>query len=417
VLIGHTLKGRYRVYDQLGVGGAATVFLARDSETGQMVVVKLVHAHLVNDQFKGRFQREIDLLQQIEDPHIICLYDWALEELEEHDSELDAKLSYIIEEFVEGHTLADIIDTRAPLEESDALAIASQIAEGLVVIHSHGIVHRDIKSQNIMLTPENVAKIIDFGIAKGPDHATLTDPSHFAGTLYYAPPEQILGAHNVDNRADIYALGVVLYEMLTGALPIKDREFGTIATRVISGDLDPITGVSAPVELLVNDMLAHKVDDRISSAEEVVRRIEDIIGGGDVSPEIPERPAVFATIRADRIEMPQPVSHGPTYMLVTLSGKRIPIKSSETIIGRSHPTDPIVPDVDLEGLGVEDARTASRRHCRVFQQGDQFYIEDLGSMNGTLLNGQLLTPGTPYQLSDGDQIMTGRVVLNFVRAD
>lgn len=412
MLIGHTLKGRYRVYDQLGVGGAATVFLARDAETGQMVVVKLVHGHLVNEQFIGRFQREIDLLQQIENPHIIRLYDWALDE---KDQELDAKLSYIVEEFVEGHTLADIIDTRAPLEEQDALAIAGQIAEGLSIIHEGGIVHRDIKSQNIMLTPENVAKIIDFGIAKGPDHATLTDPSHFAGTLYYAPPEQILGAHNVDSRADIYALGIVLYEMLTGALPIKDREFGTIATRVISGDLDPITGVSAPVEVLVKDMLAHNVEDRIASAEEVVRRIEDIIGSKDVSPEIPERPTVFSTVRAERVQV-SPPSQGPAYVLVTANGKRIPVKLPETVIGRSHPSDPIIPDVDLFALEVEDARTASRRHCRVFVKEDQFYIEDLGSMNGTLLNGEVLTPGTTYQLFDGDQIVAGRVLLNFMRA-
>lgn len=414
MLIGHILKNRYRVYDQLGVGGAATVYLARDSETGQMVVVKLVHAHLVNDQFIGRFQREIDLLQQIENPHIICLYDWALRE---HDPELDAILSYIIEEFVEGHTLADIIDTRAPLDESDALAIASQLSEGLKVIHNRGIVHRDIKSQNIILTPENVAKIIDFGIAKGPDHATLTDPSHFAGTLYYAPPEQILGAHNADNRADIYALGVVLYEMLTGVLPIKDREFGTIATRVISGDLDPITGVTVPVEVLVNDMLAHKVEDRIASAEDIIRRIEDILGSDNVSPEIPERPTTFSTVSAQRVEAAVQQQVVPTYVLVTAGGKRIPIRGPEIVIGRSHPRDPMVPDIDLFALGVEDARTASRRHCRLFLQEGGYSVEDLGSMNGTLLNGEILLPGTPHQLSTGDQIIAGRVVLNFVRAE
>ena len=414
MLIGHVLKNRYRVYDQLGAGGAATVYLARDAETGQMVVVKLVHAHLVNDQFIGRFQREIDLLQQIKNPHIIGLYDWALRE---HDPELDSVLSYIIEEFVEGHTLADIIDTRAPLEEPDALAIAGQIAEGLAVIHNRGIIHRDIKSQNIMLTPDNVAKIIDFGIAKGPDHATLTDPSHFAGTLYYAPPEQVLGAHNVDGRADIYALGVVLYEMLTGALPIKDREFGAIATRIISGNLDPITGVSASVETLVNDMLAHNLDDRIASAEEVVRRIEDIVGGKDVSPEIPERPAVFSTVRAERVQVQQKPPDESPYVLVTPNGKRISLKLPETVIGRSHPRDPVTPDIDLFALGVEDARTASRRHCRIFMRENQFYIEDMGSMNGTFLNGTPLTPSTPYQLLEGDQIVAGRVVFNFVRAN
>jgi len=205
--------------------------------------------------------------------------------------------------------------------------------------------------------------------------------------------------------------------MLTGALPIKDREFGAIATRIISGNLDPITGVSASVETLVNDMLAHNLDDRIASAEEVVRRIEDIVGGKDVSPEIPERPAVFSTVRAERVQVQQKPPDESPYVLVTPNGKRISLKLPETVIGRSHPRDPVTPDIDLFALGVEDARTASRRHCRIFMRENQFYIEDMGSMNGTFLNGTPLTPSTPYQLLEGDQIVAGRVVFNFVRAN
>ena len=275
MLVGRTLKERYRIYDRLGSGGAATVYLGRDSESGQMVIVKLVHGHLVNDRFMGRFQREIELLQAIHNPYVVTLYDWALEEF---DPETNQNLSYIIAEFIEGHTLADVIDTRGPLSEPDGLEIARQIALGLVDVHAAHIVHRDIKSQNIMITPENMVKIIDFGIAKGQGQATLTASAHFAGTLYYAPPEQILEAHGVDHRADIYALGVVLYEMLTGSLPVKAREFGTVASRIISGKLDPITGVSDPVAALVTQMLALKPDARPSSASEVVQRIEAILG-------------------------------------------------------------------------------------------------------------------------------------------
>jgi serine/threonine protein kinase len=411
VLISHTLKERYRVYDRLGMGGAATVYLARDSQAGQMVIVKVVHPHLVNEQFIGRFEREIDVLQQIDCPYIFRLYDWALRE---YNSDLDEELSYIVGEFVEGHTLADIIDTRGPLSEPDSLAIARQVALGLVELHKRSIVHRDVKSQNIMITPSSDAKLIDFGIAKGPGHATLTDPSHFAGTLYYAPPEQILESSTVDGRADIYALGVVLYEMLTARLPVRAREFGTIATKIIAGDLDPITGVTPPVEGLVNDMMAHKVEQRIATAQEVIARIEQIVG--TAKPEVPGRP--LEDTGATMLSAPMPHLEGASereldHVLVTDDERSLRLKAPETIIGRSHPRDAVRPDVDLHALGMEFARTASRRHCRVFVQDGDFFIEDLGSMNGTRLNGCKLQPGKPCRLADGDEIFAGRVRLHF----
>lgn len=409
MLIGHTLKNRYRIYDHLGTGGAATVYLARDAQSGQMVVVKLVHPHLINEQFIARFKREIDLLQQLDNPHIIHLYDWALRE---YDSEINQVLSYIIAELVEGHSLADIVDLRAPLEEADALAIARQLAIGLADIHGKNIVHRDIKSQNIMITPENQAKIIDFGIAKGHDHATITDPSHFTGTLYYAPPEQILEAHSVDHRADIYSLGVVLYEMLTGRLPIRAREFGTVASKIIAGDLDPITNVSVPVEELVNAMLAREVEDRPASAKIVIRKI-DAITGGTKQPTMLDLPPVTTSLqRVPPLDMIKATS---SYTLLTPNGHSITLTEAENVIGRSHPRDAVSPDIDLWTLGVEDARTVSRRHCRILRQEDKYYIEDLGSMNGTRLNDQPLQQGQTYPLQDGDTIIVGRVTLTFRR--
>jgi serine/threonine protein kinase len=412
VLTGHTLRNRYRIYDRLGSGGAATVYLARDSQTGQMVIVKVVHPHLVDEQFIGRFRREIELLQELNNPHIIRLYDWSLREF---DPDANQTLSYIIAEFVEGHTLADIVDTRGALQEPDALAIARQIALGLADIHSHGIIHRDVKSQNIMITPDSQAKLIDFGIAKGQNHATLTDPSHFAGTLYYAPPEQILEAHGVDHRADVYALGVVLYEMLMASLPIKSREFGTVASKIISGDLDPITGVSPEVESLVSDMMAFRVQNRIGSAAEVVRRIEKILGGAQ-EPSLTDLPpsttSMLMRIPADAVNS----ASGPSYKLVTAAGQSIPLTKPDMTVGRSHPRDTATPDIDLWTLGIEDARTASRRHCRVFQDGNHYFIEDLGSMNGTFLNDQPLQAGNTYPLQEGDRIIAGRVQLTLTKS-
>jgi serine/threonine-protein kinase len=412
VLIGRTLKGRYRIYERLGVGGAATVYLGRDIQTGQMIVVKLIHSHLADEQFIGRFKREIDLLQKLDNPHIIALYDWAVGE---YDPQLEATLNYIVAEFVEGHTLADIIDTRGSLPEFDALAITRQIALGLADIHSRGIVHRDIKAQNIMITPDNQAKLIDFGIAKGKEHSTLTRSSHFAGTLYYAPPEQILESHAVDHRADLYALGVVLYEMLTASLPVKAREMGTVASKIIAGDLDPVTGVSEPVEDLVNYMLATDVKDRISSANEVIAHIDTIIGGPH-APQIPERAAATATmtLRVPR-QQAKPTAPLLTYVLATPQGDRIRLKLPETIIGRSHPRHSAVPDIDLVSFEPELARTVSRRHCRIFCEDNVYYLEDLGSMNGTFLNGAALEAGVPTLLKDGDVVAAGQIELTFTQ--
>lgn len=422
MLTGHTLKSRYRIYDRLGMGGAATVYLARDLQTGQMVIVKVVHPHLVSDQFIARFEREIDLLQQIESPHIIQLYDWALRE---QDDVLHETLSYIIAEFVQGHTLADIIDTRGALEEEPALAITRQLALALAEVHGKGIVHRDVKSQNIMITPSNEAKLIDFGIAKGPDHATLTDPAHFAGTLYYAPPEQIVESHKVDHRADLYALGVVLYEMLTARLPVEEREFGKIASKIIAGDLIPISGVSKPVADLVNAMMAPNREARIISAEGVVIRIEGITGGA-TEPALPERPPTGeGTAAFKRAELEEYRQSSPDtipvkisdlgYKLIINGGREILLEREETIIGRSHLRDTVAPDVDLTALGVRDeiAKTASRRHCRIFVEDGTFYLEDLGSMNGTRLNSKVIEPGDAHRLIPGDLIQAGKVEMVF----
>jgi serine/threonine protein kinase len=415
VFIGQTLKGRYRIYDRLGAGGAATVFLGRDQETGQMVIVKIMHEHLVDDQFIGRFEREIDLLQHLDSPHVIRLYDWALREV---DPEIGRSLSYIVAEFVEGHTLADIIDTRGKFGEPDALSTARQVALGLAEIHRRGVVHRDVKSQNIMITPHDEVKLIDFGIAKGQEHATLTGASHFAGTLYYAPPEQVLNAYSVDHRADIYALGVILYEMLTARLPVMDRDIGTVASRVIAGRLDPITGVSNPVKALVEHMLARNVVDRISSADKVIARIDDIVGGA--RPQLLHRPATTtANIKMPRVDLEgQPAARRPDFVLTTQQGEQLRLELPETVIGRSHPRHAVKPDIDLVEHDAENARTVSRRHCRIFRHEDgRYYIEDLGSMNGTAVNGRLLEASDPQSLESGDRIAVGHVLLRFERAN
>lgn len=411
MLIGHLVKSRYKVYDRLGMGGAATVYLARDTDSGKMVVVKVMHNNLVDEQFISRFKREIDLLKQIDNPHVIHLYDWGLRE---QHAGLGQEISYLVAEYIEGHTLADIVDARGPLDEQNALGIARQVALALEDIHGRGIVHRDVKSQNIMITADNRAVLIDFGIAKSPDHTTLTASSFFAGTLYYAAPEQILAAHDVDQRADIYSLGVVTYEMLMAALPVKTREFSTAATRIISGEIDPLADIRPVVEQLVRKMLAAQPGDRYDTAAEIVADIEGILGGQLQAISLPKRPSPRSTGPVPLLKLEQ-AAENPECQIVMPNGQRIPLERSETVIGRSHPRDAATPDIDLWALGVEDARTVSRQHCRVLKREGGYYLEELGSMNGTRLNEKPIHPGEMHLLNHGDQIMMGRVHLVFQR--
>ncbi len=412
MLIGNTLKGRYRIYDRLGAGGSANVYLARDSRTGQMVIVKVVHDTLIDEDFMRRFEREIEILEQIDNPYVVKLYDWALKEF---DPESNLTLSYIVAEFIEGHTLADIIDTRGELPEADSLAITRQLAGALVDIHTSGIVHRDIKSQNIMLTPDNLPKLIDFGIAKASHQSNITGAAIFAGTVYYAAPEQIMAARDVDQRADIYSLGVVLYEMLSANLPVRARELGAAASRIVSGQLDPLVGVSKPVEELVMQMLARVPADRIQAANDVIKRIDDIIGKQPQEAHLPDRPSPrTTTINMKTPRKTEPETPIPASCHLRLdSGKVVPLTQSEMTIGRSHPRDTFIPDIDLDALGAVDSRTASRRHCRIFEIEGEYFIEDLGSMNGTGLNGTWLEASRAYPLPPGAQITVGRVQITF----
>ena len=213
-LVGMQLSGRYRLDAQIGAGGMSTVYKAFDVNLERRVAIKLLHREMSADSDQlERFRREARAVAQLSHPHIVGVI----------DAGEDENRPYIVFEYVEGETLKDRIRRLGRLPVDEALAYAIEIARALGCAHAHEIVHRDVKPQNVLLDPEGSAKVTDFGIARSLRDDGLTADGRVLGTTDYVSPEQALG-HDVDGQSDIYSLGIVLYEMLTGRRPVPRRE-------------------------------------------------------------------------------------------------------------------------------------------------------------------------------------------------
>ncbi len=239
---------RYRLDHLIANGGMATVWLATDEQLRRPVAVKLLHEHLRDPVSVERFRGEGKLAAQLSHPGIVAIYDTF------HDHGIDG----IVLEYVDGTTLRDRLDTGPPLAPVEAIAIVQRVADALSEAHRRGLVHRDIKPANILLASRGAVKVTDFGIAKLLDGLDLTQPGMLVGTAKYLSPEQVTG-ESVDGRSDVYALGVVLYEMLTGVAPfVGDTDAATVLAR-LQLPAPPIrrhrTDLHHELEVLVERML------------------------------------------------------------------------------------------------------------------------------------------------------------------
>jgi serine/threonine-protein kinase len=222
-LLGTTLSGRYRLDACIGRGGMSTVYRAFDTVLERQVAIKLMHREIASDSdHLERFRREARAVARLNHAHIVSVIDAG--EWDDANREgaggVATATPYIVLEHVAGETLKELIRREAPLEAATALAYAIEIARALGAAHDQGIVHRDVKPQNVLLSGEGGAKITDFGIARTLAEEGLTVDGRVLGTTDYVSPEQALG-ERVTGRSDVYSLGVVLYEMLTGSVPFK----------------------------------------------------------------------------------------------------------------------------------------------------------------------------------------------------
>ena len=228
-MIGSTL-GNYKILEKLGEGGQGTVYKAVDSKLGRTVVIKVLPAELTAREANlKRFEREARLASALDHPNICTIFDL---------NEING-IHFIAMQYIEGRNVRQLVNGR-PLSLESALSIALQTADALAAAHAHGIIHRDIKAGNVMVTPTGQVKVLDFGLAKlldeeaartsGIHHTELTEVGVPYGTATYAAPEQARG-DRVDSRADIFSTGVLLYEMLTGTWPFRGKPPSTCVTQ------------------------------------------------------------------------------------------------------------------------------------------------------------------------------------------
>ncbi|MCL1841415.1 MAG: Stk1 family PASTA domain-containing Ser/Thr kinase [Propionibacteriaceae bacterium] len=293
-----TLADRYRLDEVIGRGGMAEVWRGRDLRLGRDVAIKRLRADLATDPtFQARFQREAQSAAGLNHPNIVAVYDTG----SQVDPASGVAVPYIVMELVHGRTLRDLLRDGVPISTVQALTYTQGVLDALAYSHQRGIVHRDIKPANVMLTPDNVVKVMDFGIARAVSDtsATMTQTAAVIGTAQYLSPEQARG-ETVDARSDVYSTGCLLYELLTSRPPFVGDSPVSVAYQHVRempippSQLNPM--IPPAVDAIVMQSLAKSPSDRYQSAQEMRDDIARALAGREVQAAVPVMPQGTALV-------------------------------------------------------------------------------------------------------------------------
>jgi serine/threonine-protein kinase len=293
-MVGEVLSDRYELEELVGTGGMSSVFRAHDRLLDRKVALKILHLQYSDDaEYVERFRHEARAVAALSHPNIVTVIDRG-----EHGGR-----QFIVFEYVEGENLKQLIQRRGPAPVSTALELAMQVSRGLSFAHQQGLIHRDVKPQNVLMNGEGKAKVTDFGIARSLDvQHGMTQTGTVLGTSDYIAPEQAQG-QRVDEHTDVYSLGVVLYELLTSEVPFPGENFVAVAMRHINEPPPPIRDkrpdVSPRVEAAVQKAMAKDPADRFPTMADFCRELEaclaeeqgatQVIAPGDRRPARPHR--------------------------------------------------------------------------------------------------------------------------------
>lgn len=380
--LGRTIKGRYKLIDERGSGSFGEVYIVRDLQTNYLYAAKIMYQdHTSDNELLERFKREAYILQSLNDQHIVRIVDFGN----------DDNLYFIIMHHIDGQNLKYYITTYGPIEPLRAIHYILQAAQGLDAAHKIGVVHRDIKPQNILINNKGVVKIVDFGLSRSKESPTITTSDKFMGTAYYTAPEQVMSSHSADIRSDLYSLAVVLFEALTGYPPYTG---GTVVDIILKHQTEAVPSVckiypNLPYELdaFMQKAMAKHPDDRFQTPREFIHALEQI----------------------------QQRMHGPVpavpqaHLIIITTGQTFVLAGTKLIIGREDPKREIHPDIQIN----DQTMTLGRVHARFLNEEGKWMVEDQNSRNKTRLNGRILHPYEAMPLKDGDLLHFGRVEARF----
>jgi serine/threonine protein kinase len=365
-LVGHSLD-KYQITDEIGRGGMGIVYRAYDVDLQRYVALKVLLPHLVSDApLLERFRREAVTVANLKHPNIVTL----------HDVGSSAGYYYLVMELLQGHTLRQEIQNVGALPLPQVTHIVQQLASALDYAHQQDVIHRDVKASNVVLGDGQHATLTDFGLAKLRQQVSITQAGLTIGTLECMAPEQI-SEDTIDHRADIYALGVITYEMLCGCLPYAGHTPHQLLQDILFTPPAPITQVNpnlpGEVEQVLARALAKRPDDRFYSAGEMavaLQRLRPLTG----------------------------------LKLITQDQREFPLSGLATSLGRN----------DDNTIVIQEAQI-SRYHALIRSQASAWFVTDQGSTNGTFVNEERLLPRQAHPLQAGDVLRLGSQVILYVQ--
>ncbi|MDD4583415.1 MAG: Stk1 family PASTA domain-containing Ser/Thr kinase [Eubacteriales bacterium] len=382
-----TLAGRYELLEKIGDGGMAVVYKARCRLLNRYVAIKILKPEFVKDiKFIENFRRESQAAASLSHPNIVNVYDVGRE----------GNINYIVMELIEGQVLSDIIKERGPLPYGEAISITKQIASALSHAHKNHIIHRDVKPHNILLTEDGIAKITDFGIAKAVNAATIVGRTETVmGSVHYFSPEQARGGY-VDEKSDIYSLGIVLYEMLTGRVPFDGENPVAVAMKHLNEEMVPpskiIKGIPPDVEAIVMKASNKYQTNRYKSADDMLEALNRV----GFSPAYND---LDATITMNLVNNPEPKQGGSNREEgdKDLRGKRkfrlnkvkvaaivlalfLAIPASQLILSaiKAGTSPAEVPVPDVVGMTIDQGTAELDKYGLVLEVDKEVYSTDYG---------------------------------------